>query len=107
MEELLKLFKSQTLIVILLAGIGVTNIANLKLSTDQTVVRPDPQTGEDSDRQHKELRAEFLGVVQENRDDVDSIRERLERMTLRVNAIREEQIENTLLVKQLKNKAGL
>ena len=45
MEEFLKLVKHPTLVIFLLAGIGITNIANLKLSTNPDVVRPDPYTG--------------------------------------------------------------
>jgi len=93
-EELLKLVKHPTLIVLLLAGIGITNIANLKLSTDPTVVRPDPYTGQQAKADNAELRAEFLGVIQENRDDIDVLRHKIEQF-------REEQIRNTLKIKNL------
>ena len=99
MDELLKsVLKHPAVLVLLLASIGATNLINLKLSTDPSVVRPDAYTGSRAKAEHAELRAEFLGVIQENRDDIDVLRHKLEQF-------REEQIQNTLLIKQLTGKA--
>ena len=95
MEELLKFFKPQSLIIVLLAGIGVTNVVNIKLSTDPSVIRPDAYTGSKAKADNDILRAELAGQIQENRDDVDVLRHSLK-------AFREEQIRNTLLIKLIR-----
>lgn len=68
MEDIVK---HPIVILVALALVGASSLVNLKLSTDPAA-RPDSFTGSDA----RELEALLEGQIQENRDDIDTIRER-------------------------------
>ena len=80
MENIETLIKHPVVILIALALVGVSSITNFKFATDPSA-RPDPYTGSQAER----LETDLSNQIQENRDDIDVIREANRR-------IREEQV---------------
>lgn len=72
--------KHPILVLAALVAVVVVDIANFKLGTDPAVVRPHPWTSIQADEAHNRLSSvdtSLSNQIQENRDDIDRIREQL------------------------------
>ena len=92
MKHVEDIFKHPAMVIAALVIAIVSGIANIKFSTDPAA-RPKAFTSDDG----SSMRVDLSSQIQENRDDVDTLRRDLK-------AFREEQVRNTLLIQQLVNK---